>query len=627
MFPTSFESLSTDLEQCSSDPRGMSTETSIRSFRSCAVSTLRLAFFALLAASCSGTAQPSELDPSDTSDTQSSGPNGQAPNPSPTDGNPEPSPGTGGPLSPHNPASPPGVSPTSPIPTNPADCTEPNVSESALRRLSRVEYAFTLKELFGLNKAPNVDSVPMDSDFKGFRTLAALQNVTTEHLRAYQSVGERLATELLQDAPRRDTIVGCELEASTCLSSFVANFGRLAYRRSLSEDEVAAYLKLADEVGGTPEEQFTTIVSAMLSSANFLFRVEVGDQPHADEPSKLTGEELASRLSFALIGRGPSKSLLDKGKSGALDTPEGLLTEAHALLADERAVEFFDAFFQQWLGFEQLRRPKQPESWWNDALMVSMKEETQDFLRDYAWSEGVNFFDSLTANHSFVRADLAEFYSLPAPAANGYVEIPEGHDRAHSGFLTHAAILSAKRDGDRIAHRGAWVQSTFLCIDLQLPTALLDAVSDELEGLTFNQIFEKRNTDPACANCHALIDPIGVGLAAYDEAGRFTPDFDPSEFSIGARLPQADAEFSTAGELAALLRGRGELARCLTQKMFLYADGREARVEDACTVAQATEKFASDQYRFASLLEGLVTSPNFRIRRAPSGAAASEGEK
>lgn len=626
MFPTSFESLRPDLERPSSDRICISSKKSSRSFRSRVASTLSGTLFALLTASCSGTAQQSKDAPSDTSGTESPGPQSPTSSAPPSD-NSQPSPGGVGPETPPDPASPPGVSPTTPIPTNPADCTQPNASESVLRRLSRVEYMFTLKELFGLSKAPNVDAVPMDSDYKGFRTLAALQNVTTEHLRAYQAVAERLAMELLQDSPRRNTIVGCEFGESNCLTSVVTHFGRLAYRRSLSEDEIAAYLKLADEVGGTPEQQFATVVSAMLSSANFLFRVEVGDEPDANQPSQLTGEELASRLSFTLIGRGPSKSLLDKGKSGALDTPEGLFSEARALLADERAVEFFDAFFQQWLGFEQLRRPKQPESWWNDALMVSMKEETQEFLRDYAWSEGVNFFDSLTANHSFVRADLAEFYSLPAPAANGYVEVPESHDRAHSGFLTHAAILSAKRDGDRIAHRGAWVQSTFLCIDLQLPTALLDAVSDELEGLTFNQIFEKRNTDPACANCHALIDPIGVGLAAYDEAGRFNPEFDSSQFSIGARLPQANTEFSTAGELAALLRGRGELARCLTQKMFLYADGREARVEDACTVAQATEKFASDQYRFASLLEGLVTSPNFRIRRAPNGVDASDGEK
>jgi hypothetical protein len=500
-----------------------------------------------------------------------------------------------------------------------------DTSESVLRRLSRLEYQLTLEELFHLPEPPNVDGVPLDSDFKGFRTLAALQNVTTEHLRAYQAVGERLAQELLSDEERQAAVIGCDVSQSGCLDTFVTNFGRVAYRRALEPQEVDNFRALAVAVGGTPEEQFTAIVAAMLSSANFLFRVEIGDKPQTTEVSTLNGEELAARLSFALIGRGPSRALLDKGASGALDTPEGLLTEARALLADERAAEFYDAFFQQWLGFEQLRRPKQPEAWWNDALMLSMQEETRGFLRDYAWAEGANFFDSFTANHSFIRADLAEFYRLPAPAANGYVEFPEGHDRAHSGFLSQAAILSAKRDGDRIAHRGAWVQNTFLCIDLQLPTALLDSVSDELAGLTFNEIFEKRNTDGACAGCHALIDPIGVGLAAYDEAGRFQTDFDVNQFSVAPALPQAGTAFSTAGELAALLRGRAELAQCLTSKMFLYADGREAEPEDACTIARATERFVSDQFRFASLLEGLVTSPDFRVRKAPTAAAATEG--
>jgi hypothetical protein len=516
----------------------------------------------------------------------------------------------------------PAVPPTSPSPpAEPAkNCAEQSVSESVLRRLSRVEYQFTLKELFQLTSAPNVDALPMDSDFKGFRTLAALQNVTTEHLRAYQAVAEQLAKELLSDAPRRDAVLGCDLAEANCLESFVAGFGRLAYRRIVESQEVDAFLGLAESVGGTPEERFTTIVAAMLSSANFLFRVEVGDRAQTTDLSTLSGEELASRLSFTLIGRGPSKQLLDKGASGALDSPEGLLAEARSLLADGRAAEFYDAFFQQWLGFEQLRRPKQPESWWNDALMLSMQEETQRFLRDYAWADGANFLDSMTANHSFIRADLAEFYSLPAPAENGYVEFPEGHDRAHSGFLTHAAILSAKRDGDRIAHRGAWVQNTFLCIDLQLPSALLDSVSDELAGLTFTEIFEKRNSDDACAGCHALIDPIGVGLAAYDEAGRFQPDFDVADFSVTPKLPQANAEFSTAGELAALLRSRADLAQCITNKMFLYADGREPKTEDACTIARATETFVSDQYRFASLLEGLVGSPDFRVRKAPAAA-------
>lgn len=522
-----------------------------------------------------------------------------------------------------------GVNPA-PLPATPLDpqkaCETADASAVVLPRLSRLEYQLTLKELFALPTAPDVDAIPQDSDFKGFRTLAALQNVTTEHLRAYQANGEKLAKALLADTARANTVIGCDVAKAGCLQTFVTNFGRLAYRRSLEEVELQAYLDLATTVGGSPQEQFITVVSAMLSSANFLFRVETGTDP-TSELSPLSGEQLASRLSFTLIGRGPSAELLDLGKSGALDTEQGLMRAAKDLLADDRAREYFDAFFQQWLGFEQLRRPKQPEAWWNDALMLSMQEETRRFLRDYAWTEGVSFRDALVANHSYMRADLAEFYGLPAPAENGLVEFPEGHDRAHSGLLTHAALLAQKRDGDRIAHRGSWIQNTFFCLDLSLPTQLLDSVSDELAGLTFPEIMEKRNTDGACAGCHALIDPIGVGLAAYDEAGQYMSDFDMYQYGIAPSLPQTKTEFATAGELAAMLRERASLAECITKKLFLYTGGREATAQDSCTVAQATAKFTGDQYRFASVLEGLVAAPQFRVRRAPAEATAdAEGE-
>lgn len=525
-----------------------------------------------------------------------------------------------------------GVNPA-PISTTPLDpqqaCATTDSSPVVLPRLSRLEYQLTLKELFALPTAPNVDAIPQDSDFKGFRTVAALQNVTTEHLRAYQANAEKLAKALLADAERSNTVIGCDVAEAGCLQTFVTKFCRLAYRRSLDETETQAYLDLAATVGGSEEEQFTTVVSAMLSSANFLFRVEAGTDPTSDL-SPLSGEQLASRLSFTLIGRGPSARLLDLGKSGELNTEQGLTRAAKELLADDKAREYFDAFFQQWLGFEQLRPPKQPEAWWNDALMLSMQEETQRFLRDYAWTEGVSFRDALVANHSYMRADLAEFYGLPAPAENGLVQFPEGHPRAHSGLLTHAAVLAQKRDGDRIAHRGSWVQNTFLCLDLALPTQLLDAVSDELAGLSFPQIMEKRNTDGACAGCHALIDPIGVGLAAYDEAGRYVSDFDIYQYGITPALPQTKTEFATVGELSALLRERATLAECITKKLFLYTGGREATAQDSCTIAQATAKFTGDQYRFASVLEGLVASPQFRVRRAPvdtdTPQADAEGE-
>lgn len=516
----------------------------------------------------------------------------------------------------------PSATPGEPSVTAPVDCGSADVSASVLRRLSRIEYQFSLQELFQLAGRPAVVGVPEDSDFKGFRTLAALQNVTTEHLRAYQEEATILAEDLLADAARREAVVGCEVGAAGCLESFITDFGRLAYRRALSDDERAALLEVATQTGGTDEEQFTAVVAALLSSANFLFRVEVGDA--AEGVTTIAGEELASRLSFTLIGRTPSRALLDKAAAGELDSDEGLASAAKELLADSRAQEFYDAFFQQWLGFETLRAPNDPSPAWNDALLLSMSEESTRVLDEYAWAEGQNFLDVLTANHTYVRADLADFYGLPAPAANGRVEFPADHHRAGSGLLTHAALISAKRDGDRIAHRGAWVQKTFLCRELEIPTALLDSLSDELDGLTYQQMLDRRNSDQACAGCHAQIDPIGVGFTRYDESGHYDETVDIAQFGITPALPGVEnGGFSNLGELASLLRARPELAGCLTDRVFLYTDGREATGPDSCRIEHAAGQFTTDNNRFVSILEGLVLAPEFRLRRAPEVEAAT----
>jgi hypothetical protein len=356
----------------------------------------------------------------------------------------------------------------------------------------------------------------------------------------------------------------------------------------------------------------------MLSAPSFLFRIEVGNKPEG--LSTLSGLEVASKLAFTLTGRAPSATLLTRGEQGQLDTDTGVQAAAKELLADPRAREYFGSFFKQWLGYEQLRGPKAPPAGWNNGLLLSMQEETDRFIDEFAWGRGANFLDAFTANHTYLRADLAEFYGLGAPASDGYVAIPAGHFRENSGLLSHAALLSQKRDGDRIAHRGAWVQRTFLCFDLQVPTALLDSVSDELAGLTFQQIVDRRNTDKACAGCHAQIDPIGVGLAAFDDIAHFDPKLDVKQFGIAPKLP-GSGDFQSVGQLAQLLRQRSEIVNCMSAKAFLYTAGREPLAQDQCTVAQAAKQFGDSKQQFSLLLEGLVTRPDFRLRRAPPADA------
>jgi hypothetical protein len=145
-----------------------------------------------------------------------------------------------------------------PTPAVGSACAEASVGPSSLRRLNRLELQLTLKQLFQLGEAPDVAAVPEDPKFKSFRTLADLQTITTQHLRGYADLAGDLARDLLGDAQRRDAVIGCDEASAGCLADFTARFGRLAYRRGLSTDEVAT-LTLVPR--SSPRNQTTSLPS------------------------------------------------------------------------------------------------------------------------------------------------------------------------------------------------------------------------------------------------------------------------------------------------------------------------------------------------------------------------------
>lgn len=494
--------------------------------------------------------------------------------------------------------------------------TPPDASEAPLRRLSVLEYQLTLQDLFQLTTPPNVDTIPPDTDKDGFKTFAVLQTVSSQHMRGYTETATKLADELLADAQRRSRVIGCTLEAADCLGMFVSRFGGLAFRRPLEPTEANAIVKAATDNAIDMNDRYRFAIETLLSSPSFLFRIELGDRP--DGASKLNSQELASRLSFALWGRSPSAELLGQAAAGMLDTPQGFNQLADRMVADPRTQQFYESFFRQWLGFEQLRAPKKPPLGWSDALLTDMQRETSLVLADFAWGMG-DFMDVLTANTTQVTPALAKFYGLPAPAADGSVMFPATSPRANTGLLTHASLLGAKSDGDRIAIRGNWFRRTFLCKNLQVPPEVAEQFGELLVGLTRTEIVKKRNSEAGCKGCHAQIDPIGIGFEKFDESGRYDASVDVAKFGLTAALPEApDPTFDSIGELSAMLRELPEVSSCLTSRVFLYANGREPAAADGCSVASAADSFDTTQHDFRSLLRGLVESPAFRMRRAPT---------
>lgn len=489
----------------------------------------------------------------------------------------------------------------------------PDVGPSVLRRLSNLEYQLTLAELFQLDTPPALDGIPGDALKDGFE-ISATQAVSALHLRGYMEKATSLASDLLTDTARRASVLGCEPSAPSCLETFVTRFGRLAFRRPLETTEVSAIVGAATEHGTDAEDRFRYAFEVLLTSPSFLFRVEVGSTPEG--VSTLNGYELASRLSFAIWGRSPSAALLDQAEAGALATPAGLASAAQTLLEDARAHEFYGAFFRRWLGFELLREPVPPPSDWTAQLLPAMQAETDGVLADFAWQDR-NFLEVLTTNGTRATPALARFYGLPAPAADGSVTIPGDHVRAGTGLLTHASLLSAKRDGDLIAVRGNWLRNTFLC-DHVTPIDLTAAV-ESLKGLSPVEIVKARNERGDCAGCHALLDPIGIAFSEFDQTGRYDDTLDRTVYGIATELPETpDPAFATLAELSQKLVALPNVTSCLSSRAFLYVNGREPDTLDACTVSQVSSRFASNDYAFTTLLASLVESPAFRTRRAPA---------
>jgi hypothetical protein len=499
-----------------------------------------------------------------------------------------------------------------------ATCTDLDANETAagvLRRLTKLEYGLTLQDLFALSSPPNLEGIPDDNARDGFRTSAADQPVMDQQLlRAYLDRAKTLASELMTDSARRSTVLGCDPAATDCLPEFVARFGKLAFRRPLEQAEVDGITMRAMSVAADVNDRYRYAIESLLSSPSFLFRIEVGNTPEG--LSTLDSYELAARLSFAVWGRGPSVELLDAAAAGDLDTPQGLAEHATSMLEDPKARVFFNAFFQQWLGYETLVAPPQTPTGWSDALLEDMKSETDRVTGDFAWGGG-SFLDALTANTTNASSELADYFGLPAPASDGTVTFDAEHVRAASGLLTHPSLLSAKRDGDLIAIRGNWLRSTFLCEHLGLPEDA-DTIGDLLVGLTRVEIVQMRNTEGACAGCHSMIDPIGVGFAAFDATGRFDETVDITEFGVAPGLPDAATPgFATIAELSQKLHEMPQVPACLAARTFLYVHGRTPSGSDGCAIERASRGFVDTDYNFPALLRGLIEAPAFRLRRAP----------
>jgi hypothetical protein len=510
----------------------------------------------------------------------------------------------------------------------PADLP-PDPGGTVLRRLNRLEYNNTLRDLLGVDTRPADHFPPDGGGGGGFDNNAATLFTPPVLMEKYLvAAGEALSTARPERIfhTRPDEHCDERHAARENLSRFTSR----AYRRPAEESELTRLVELYDSMrsrGDDFESAVKAACQAALVTPQFLFRIEE-ERPGATEPHRISDHELASRLSYFLWSSMPDEELSRLAVERKLSAPATLTAQVHRMLLDPKARTFAENFASQWLRTKELRTSVEPAP---DKFPAFTPE-----LRAAFYEEPVAFFhallrenrpltDCLDADYTFANETLAKHYGIAGVTGPEMrrVAVP---DRSRGGVLGMGGVLTLTSYPRRTSPvlRGVWVLEEILGSPPPPPPPLVvtTKVERHQDGLTFRQRLEQHREEARCAGCHARMDPLGFGLENFDAVGAWRTDERGTAIDASGRLATGEA-FTGPAELKTLLLARkGEFVRTLTEKMLAYSLGRGIEPCDWFTVREISRAVAADGYRAQTLITAIVQSYPFQHRR-PSPAASS----
>lgn len=492
-------------------------------------------------------------------------------------------------------------------------------SPSRLRRLTEAQYHHTVRDLFGPEVVPPARLEP-DASVAGFLALGATaSSISSRGVELYEAGAFDLAEQVLATPDARQRVLdGCTTEDRACAEAVVTRFGRRAWRRPLTDAEAARLLGIYDKafaVYGGFDASVSFVIGALLQSPHFLFRSEVGPADGSAQP--FDDWEMASRLSFLLWDSAPDDALLDAAAAGQLTDDEGLRAQIQRMLADDRARDGVRAFFAELLELERLDYlVKAPEIFPHIGPEVapSAREETLRLVEHIIIDQRADYRDLFTTRTTFVNRKLASIYNIPAPVREGFGQTEHPEDSARRGILGHVSVLAthAHPVSTSPTLRGMFIRQRLLCQGVPPPPANVDTSIPEPSGttLTMRDRLAEHLTDPTCASCHRLTDPIGLGLEQFDGIGRFRSR--DNGVLIDASGELNGQPFADAVGLAERLHDHPELSRCLTEQLHRYATGKEHTDAQQDLLDALALRFAMGGHDVLALIEDFAMSRAFR---------------
>jgi hypothetical protein len=445
----------------------------------------------------------------------------------------------------------------------------------------------------------------------------------------YQTAG------MTDDAPSRRKIFVCRPKDAAseepCARKVLSTLATRAYRRPLTDQDVQTVLDFykAGRDNATFEAGIQRGLERILAAPSFLFRVE---RPPANAAPgsvyRLNDLDLASRLSFFLWSSIPDDELLNTAIAGKLKQPAVLEQQVRRMLADSRSRALVDNFVDQWLQMSKLTGlvpdvDAFPD--FDENLRQAMHLETEEFVANQL-REDRSVLELLTANYSYLNERLARHYSIPNIYGNHFrkVTFTEGF---RGGLLGQASILTVTSYPNRtsVVLRGKWLLANMLGAPPPPPPADVPSLKDpgqDGQPHSLRDRMEQHRNNAACAGCHRRMDPLGFSLENFDALGKWRTVADGEKVDVSASLPDGTTFEGIAGLRNLLVKHKDDYVRTVTEKLLAYSIGRGVEYYDLPAIRKIARESAARDYRWSSLVLGVVRSAPFSMGIVRAGEAS-----
>jgi mono/diheme cytochrome c family protein len=414
-------------------------------------------------------------------------------------------------------------------------------------------------------------------------------------------------------------------EEESCAEQILSTLMRKAYRRPVTKTDLQKPMEFYRNA--RVEENFEagieTALSAILVSPEFLFRVERDPVEVAPNTAyHLDDLALASRLSFFLWSSIPDDELLDTAIRGELHKPRVLEKQTRRMLADARSKNLVSNFAGQWLYLRNLDSITPdlrlfPD--FDDNLRQAFRQETEFFFESVL-REDRNVLDLLNADYTFLNERLAKHYGIPNIYGSRFRRVTLGQNHERGGLLRQGSILTVTSYATRTSPviRGHWILENLLGTATPPPPPNVPALKENTvaKSLPMRERLAAHRANTACASCHNLMDPVGFSLENFDAIGRWRTVEDGQPIDVSGGLPDG-SKFNGVSGLEDALRQRPELfVGTLTEKLMTFALGRGIETYDAPAIRKIIQEAEEKDFRFSSIIVGIVKSTPFTMRKS-----------